>query len=359
MKKIFLALLCLILVFSMVSCKDPAEKDDPKTEASQTTTALTKEDDPSGEDSPAFKRDPYEDIIEKYEELLRLKVENKALPKPHAMDADAIKAVYKVVETCKKPADMGYAKKDINNDGVEELILMRSSFDIAAIFTAKSGGAIPLIAPQSDIESMIWIDEDGFIREEQSVRNDGILTARRYFVYRIVKGELTPDVAISCNGRKNGDWQKIDGEGGVDISSNEWHTLYDQYDICPGGWDMREYTKNHAELSMVRLFDAPAPKVQTYMLSSIIKDDEFRIEKVSKGEFSFFMSLSQYKNDNFVSRFGISLTATLVDGQYVFQGMDGKMRGSIEFGQNCVWVNIDESKDMTLDRSSYLFDYIK
>ena len=126
MKKIIAAILCLVLLFSMASCANSAKDDAAETDATGAVQAS------------------YEDIIEKYDEFLNLKINKKRLPELVESSPEAIKVVRKIVDECKTPLDMGYAEKDINGDGTDELILMRVTLDIAAIFTVKNGDAVVL-----------------------------------------------------------------------------------------------------------------------------------------------------------------------------------------------------------------------
>ena len=125
MKKLFSALLCLLLIISAVSCADTSNTNNPDSNDTQNN-----QNDKNS--------DPYKAIIEKYTELLICKKNNTAIPEATETDSSALKTVYELAKKCKSPLDMGYAKKDINNDGTEELIFAESTLDIVAIFTVKN-----------------------------------------------------------------------------------------------------------------------------------------------------------------------------------------------------------------------------
>lgn len=350
MKKLFSILFCLLLMVSTVSCSKPSNTGNPNSETPQNTTNPSDDENVTSQEN-----DPYKDVIEKYKELLLCKKNNVAFPEASETDSSALKTVYKLAKKCKTPLDMGYVKKDINGDGNKELIFMESTFDIVAIFTIKNGDAVTLIT-QEDANCLIWLDESGLVRMEQLVMEGQYMIGRKYFVYEVSKGELKPQVAIGCDAMKQGNWQKLEGQQQTSVSEEEWDELYTKYDICPFGWDKREYTKNHAELTVVPLLEAATPQLQTYRLASIIKEDRVKITSVSEKSVSFSMIYNKYIESVLVYETEFSATAVLTDGKYLFD--NGTVKGSIEFGCNSVWVNIHESAHENIDCRSYLFDYV-
>ncbi len=339
MKKLFSALLCLLLIISAVSCADTSNTNNPDSNDTQNNA----------------NGDPYKSIIEKYTELLICKKNNTAIPAPTETDSSALKTVYELAKKCKGPLDMGYAKKDINNDGTEELIFAESTLDIVAIFTVKNGEAVTLIT-QEDPNSLIWLDANGLIRMEQLVMEGQYLVGRKYLVYEISEGALKPQVAIGCDAMKQGEWHKLENQQQVSVSKEDWNELYAKYNICPFGWDEREYTKNHADLTILPLLETAVPKIQTYKLASIIKDDRVKITSASAESVSFTMAYHKYTESALVYQTELFVTATLADGKYLFD--NETVKGSIEFGYNSVWVNINESTNEHIDCRSYLFDYV-
>ena len=342
MKKLFSALLCLILIISAVSCTNTSN-----TNNSDSNNTQNNQNDENS--------DPYKAIIEKYTELLICKKNNTAIPEPGETDAAALKTVYELAKKCKNPLDMGYAKKDINKDGIEELIFAESTLDIVAIFTVKNDEAVTLIT-RDDPNSLIWLDANGLIRMEQLVMEGQYMTGRKYLVYEISEGTLKSQVAIGCDAMEQGDWHKIDNQQQISVSKEEWNELYAKYNICPFGWDAREYTKNHADLTVLPLLETAVPKIQTYKLASIIKDDRVKITSASAESVSFTMAYHKYTESALVYQTELFVTATLADGKYLFD--NETVKGSIEFGYNSVWVNINESTNEHIDCRSYLFDYV-
>lgn len=342
MKKIFSALLCLLLIISTVSCTNTPNTNNPDSNDTQNN-------------QNDANNDPYKAIIEKYTELLICKKNNTAIPEPSETDLSALKTVYELAKKCKNPLDMGYAKKDINKDGIEELIFAESTLDIVAIFTVKNDEAVTLIT-RDDPNSLIWLDANGLIRIEQLVMEGQYLVGRKYLVYEISEGALKPQIAIGCDGMKQGGWHKVDNQQQISVSKEEWNELYAKYNIYPFGWDAREYTKNYADLTFLPLLETNAPIVQTYKLASIIKDDRVKITSASAESVSFTMTYNKYTESVLVYETELFVTATLTDGKYLFD--NGTVMGSIEFGYDSVWVNVNESTNEHIDCRSYLFDYV-
>ena len=346
MKKLFSALLCLLLIMSIVSCNSTSSTNTPDTNDTQP---------PKNETTPLTESDPYKVVIEKYEELLICKKNNTAIPEANETDSAAIKAVYDLAKKCKDPLDMGYAKKDINGDGTKELIFTESTLDIIAIFTVKNSEVVPLIT-REHLDFIIWIDENGSIRVQELIVEGQYMTGRNYLVYEICEGNLKERIAIGCDAMRQGDWHKLEDSQKISISKEEWNALYSQYDICPFGWDEREYTKNCADLTVISLVETPTPKIESYKLASIIKDDRVEISSASAESVSFTMIYNKLLESDEIYETAFSASANYTNGKYLFD--NGTVKGSIEFGRDNVWVNIDESTDEHIDCRSYLFDYV-
>ena len=113
MKKSLVILLLFILlscVFCAVSCGTPAD------------------------DGEAL----YEDIINRYKELLLAKAGNEVITAPDASADEIATVLYEIARDCEDPSVMGYATKDINGDGFVELLLMNKSNKLYALFTIQN-----------------------------------------------------------------------------------------------------------------------------------------------------------------------------------------------------------------------------
>jgi len=346
MKRLFSVLLCFLMIMSVVSCNNTSNTSDIK----DTTDIQTNENTPSQES------DPYIAVIEKYKELLIFcKKNNTAIPEASETDSVAIKTVHELAKKCRDPLDMGYAKKDINGDGINELIFTESTLDIVAIFTVKNNEVDPLIT-REHLDFLIWLDENGLIRAQELIVEGQYMTGRNYLVYEISEGNLKERIAIGCDAMKQGDWHKIEDNQKISISKEEWSALYSQYDICPFGWDEREYTKNHADLTVISLLETATPEVKSYKLTSIIKNDRVKISSVSAESVSFTMIYNKLLESDEIYETEITVSALYTNGKYLFD--NGIIKGSIEFGHDSVWVNIDKSTNEHIDCRSYLYDYV-
>lgn len=345
MKRLFSVLLCFLMIMSVVSCHNTSNISDTK----DTTDIQTNENTPSQES------DPYTAIIEKYKELLICKNNNTAIPEASETDSVAIKTVHELAKKCRDPLDMGYAKKDINGDGTNELIFTESTLDIVAIFTVKNSEVDPLIT-REHLDFLIWLDENGLIRAQELIVEGQYMTGINYLVYEISEGNLKERIAIGCDAWKQGDWHKIEDNQKISISKEEWSALYSQYDICPFGWDEREYTKNYADLTVISLLETAAPEVKSYKLTSIIKNDRVKISAVSAESVSFTMIYNKLLESDEIYETEITGSALYTNGKYLFD--NGVIKGSIEFGHDSVWVSIDKSTNEHIDCRSYLFDYV-
>ena len=347
MKKIFSVLLCFLMIISAVSCNNTSNTNTSDT--NDTTNSQT------NEDAPLQESDPYIAVIEKYKELLICKKNNTAIPEASETDSAAIKTVHELAKKCRDSLDMGYAKKDINGDGINELIFTESTLDIVAIFTVKNSEVVPLIT-REHLDFLIWLDKNGSIRVQELIVDGQYMTGRKYLVYEISEGNLKEHIAIGCDAMKQGDWHKIEDNQKISISKEEWNALYSQYDICPFGWDEREYTKNHADLTVISLLETAAPEVKSYKLTSIIKNDQVMISSVSAESVSFTMIYNKLLESDEIYETEITVSALYTNGKYLFD--NGIIKGSIEFGHDSVWVNIDKSTNEYIDCRSYLFDYV-
>ena len=347
MKKIFSVLLCFLIIISTVSCNNTSNTNTSDT--NDTTNSQT------NEDAPLQESDPYIAIIERYKELLICKKNNTAIPEASETDSAAIKTVYDLAKKCRDPLDMGYAQKDINGDGIEELIFTESTLDVVAVFTVKNSEVVPLIT-REHLDFLIWLDENGLIRVQELIVEGQYMIGRNYLVYEISEGNLKERIAIGCDAMKQGDWHKLEDSQKISISKEEWDALYSQYDVCPLGWDEREYTKNYADSTVISLLEAATPEAKTYELASIIKNDRVKISSVSAESVSFTMIYNKLTESNEIYETELSVLALYTNGKYLFD--NGIIKGSIEFGHDSVWVNIDKSTNEHIDCRAYLFDCV-
>ncbi len=149
--------------------------------------------------------------------------------------------------------NFGYALKDLNADGVDELILLESNYYVLAIFTQVDGKAI-LLDTFTDLKSAC-IDANGLIHVKQRVL-PGTEKDAEYFVYQVNGGKLISQIAIgtkySSYGFQNA-WYKFENGEKITLTQNEWNTLYMQYLGNIGSTQFNVYTKKNAGLTFVSI----------------------------------------------------------------------------------------------------------
>jgi len=158
-----------------------------------------------------------------------------------------------------KDDTFGFAKKDLNGDGKEELILLEGTqFNVLAIFTEKDGKAV-LLDTYSDLRQA-FIDASGNIHVKQTVIPGYKQKDALYTVYEIKNGELSAKLSIGEEYRKKGSysseaykWYKLEGGVRVDLTQDEWNTLYESYALDIGTTKYNVYTQNNAGLTFTEV----------------------------------------------------------------------------------------------------------
>lgn len=252
----------------------------------------------------------------------------------------------------------GYAKKDLNNDGIEELILMTDLYKIVTVFTMKDGKVTVV-----EGTAYTWIDENGFFRKQLStgglVDRDG-----EVFVYEIKDGELKPRIALGYQVNiyleKEG-WYRIEGNSKVALSKEEGEALYAQYDVLPKLYSNEEYTRNFSGLEFVPLFDgtvATDKHINVFTNRYYVNAQSLTVTAV-KGEtvdFTLRFIYVEGEGKNHVTHeFLVTTSATLQDGVYAFEA-DG-YKGHLLFSVNAAWAILTESGNENVPCRAYLFDY--
>lgn len=161
-----------------------------------------------------------------------------------------------VLVQSKEKATFGYAMKDLNGDGVEELILLESNFHVLAIFTQVDGKVV-LLDSYNDLRTA-FIDENGLIHVKQRVL-PGLENDCEYFVYKVGGGELVVKIAVGikfdAKDEQKNIYQISDGTT-VDIEETEWDKLYMEFTLDIGETPFNTYTKDHAGLVFVAVLTA-------------------------------------------------------------------------------------------------------
>ena len=207
MKNIFIALLLTVVLFCFSACtKQNEEPTDLPTDA-QTDAPTTEE------------LDGYDAIIKRYAELLKTKKESVELP-PLDDGADEIeKEIYSVVEWASDADRMGYAIKDLDGNGVDELALLRDDCTLASLFTMD--GETPISLEQNGI-SIIAIHRDGYVNGRYKNEERG---ENGIFFKRINGTSLEGfEMVQVTDGEKHSYYKSANGER-VEIDSAEWNMI--------------------------------------------------------------------------------------------------------------------------------------
>ncbi len=155
------------------------------------------------------------------------------------------------------PAANGYAKKDLNGDGTEELILLDESFDLIAVYTEQDGKAIPIDFYPGFEDP--WIDADGGLHTYfwslpfsafalSAITEQGTLSTGEVLIcYGDMRAPMYSDYYIWKNGQLTA------------IPHEQATALFEAQLDVPTGYQKNEYTKAVAGLTYQPLFNAALP----------------------------------------------------------------------------------------------------
>jgi len=145
----------------------------------------------------------------------------------------------------------GHALKDLNGDGVDELILLESKYYVLAIFTQVDGK--PVLLDTYNDRRTACIDEEGNIHVKQRMI-PGEKKDYEYYVYTVDAGALVSEIAIGvkydAEGNQNA-WYQIENGTKTDIAQTKWDGLYAEYLSDIGTTSFHTYTENNANLDLV------------------------------------------------------------------------------------------------------------
>lgn len=149
-------------------------------------------------------------------------------------------------------ASFGYALRDLNGDGAEELLLLESEYVVLAIFTQVDGKAV-LLDSFTDCRSA-WLDAEGKIHVKQRTLPGLHKKDSMYFVYTVGDGALECRLAIGIAHDEQGNaerwYQVVDGQQ-TELTQDQWDALYGQYAEDLADADFHEYTQNNGQLTFV------------------------------------------------------------------------------------------------------------
>lgn len=256
----------------------------------------------------------------------------------------------------------GYAKKDLNGDGIEELILLRDNYKIFALFTMKNGKALFV-----DGVLGTWIDGNGRIYKELAtgglVDRDG-----EAFVYEFDGEKLRCVIGVGYRVNiylKKEGWYKIEGDTKTEISAQEGEALYAEFDVIPSRYNIEEYTRTFSGIKFIPLFKstlAGQKHIKTFS-KGLFTGNTLTVSEFSDNDVTatvkFVYTESEFdpetNPDPEVHTIELNIQAIRNGNRYEFE-KDG-IKGYIECIVSAVWFVVTESENEHVPSRAYLFDY--
>ncbi len=268
MKKFLSLLLCLVLALPLFSCREPAPEKEPESPTQPPATAIT----------------DYDSLLALYREIAKIcenyidrtkGTEQYATelgltePADKELFAALLESVY--LSFPERGAyysysphykyDCGYAIKDLNGDGVDELILLNADYTVVAIFSTSNGK--PVLLGSYHPRNSCWLDWDGRIHVNG---NSGSM----YFchqIYKIADGGaslslLTEYGADSLLFPFTYYYQVVNGQK-TRISEEDYIALERQHNTY-NGLSGKEATAEYAGLSFTRIFEESEIAMEMY-----------------------------------------------------------------------------------------------
>ena len=130
----------------------------------------------------------------------------------------------------------GYAIKDINRDGIDELVLLNEDYTVVAVLSTANGS--PILLRSYKPRNTCYIDAQGLLHELGSNSSD----SHSHAVYRIVPGGAQVELVIKF-GTSGHVWvddvavqqyYKLEGDLATDITEQEYRELSQAWDCCDG-----------------------------------------------------------------------------------------------------------------------------
>ena len=305
MKHAIAFLLCLIVILSFSSCLNSHTSIDPESETPS-----------SSDETPIHVETDYGDVIALYRKVIdacsiydkensdSFYAEKYGITDPqekkffgafryeaykhHAGNGakDCFSPIYKLT--------WGYAKKDLNGDGADELILLNEDYTVIAIFSYVDGkptviGGLNESFPyQRPLLENCWIDGDGYIyttgprafehKSKYRVAQGGAsleLIADYWLVKRM---EYEPEVRVVT------DYYMLMGDEEIEITESEYKALDDQHGKYLGQYAGKDVTTEYVGLTFIPLFS------EAELLQSIyesVLNTKTKVYEVATGEFKF------------------------------------------------------------------------
>lgn len=262
---------------------------------------------------------------------------------------------------------MGYDEIDLNGDGLDELVLMSENYRIKAIFTQKDG--VPeLVDAFAYPGQFAWLDRDGLIHVD--TESYYILMYSRYEFTKSGEYRHRDSVVAYSSGSlydsgryliRDGKTEPISLEDSLDYRHNEY-VCYSE----PFG--PNEFTRSVSKLTYTPLVEATEDMVKAAAEKTWHKNAD--LEKTSGKDMAgsntyvtfenptdtqmdmhiryvFYFPYPDPDRDNYlledVTESTLQFSVRNENGAYVFDG--NGIQGKIEFGQEALWLIVENSSD--------------
>ena len=250
MKRIFTAILTVLLLVCLSACTKQNEEPTDLPTAAPTERPT---------DAPTTEElDGYDAIIKRYTELLKTKKENGELP-PLADDADGIeKEIYSVVEWASDADRMGYAIKDLDGNGVDELVLLRDDCTLGSLFGLDGDKVVSL---EAEGASITVLHRNGYVSGSYKNEERG---ESGVFFKKINGTSLEGVELLRVNKGERVLWYKIiDGEQ-IETNEREWNGIYELHPAFTNYTDTLRTTTKTVGLRFVSALGDNGPREDAY-----------------------------------------------------------------------------------------------
>ena len=311
MKKFVAVLLCLIMILSLFSCKNKSIEDIDYISDNDSSTSLDTFNDPITNNASVN----YDSLLRVYRRIVDSYPIVNQNPRAHATELgiqgegniEIFVNLYSSVmlfypgrgesngESPHYKLDCGYAQKDLNGDGVDELVLMNNDYYIMAIFSYADGK--PVLLGNYMPRGSCWIDGDGLLHENGSGAADHSTNA----IYKIADGGKKLELIVEY-GTNGHEWiedvaytiyyKLVNGEKKT-ITEAEYQALNEQYGKYLGSVAGAEATKKHSGLTFTSLYTEA--EIAMEMFEAVL-DGKIQIYNTNYTNNDKYVYLKDYKS---------------------------------------------------------------
>lgn len=235
----------------------------------------------------------------------------------------------------------GYCIKDLNGDGVDELILLsepwpgEAAFSVLGVFTMKDGRPVMLEG------TVDWIDENGFLHDGYFYQEEGY-----HVIYKVINGGFELVESFGSYKDENGQfnyYRVVNGKK-TSITKNEFDKLMKEHQ-CPvddrdeaictytkGGISFSHYHKNESPrgVEFSSLFKESETLVPTITSGDVWMEEEndyFSLNIITAPDSTVFLGFCQH-DKNLISHHFLLQATPFNDGKMSFD--NGTLVGMLE-----------------------------